>query len=38
VVILVIFFLAGILFAYDAILKVVLDGVDSFVQWMFGGA
>jgi preprotein translocase subunit SecE len=38
VVILVIFFLAGILFVYDAILKIVLDGVDSVVQRVFGGA
>lgn len=38
VVILVIFFLAAILFAYDAVLKFILDGLDSVVQWLFGGA
>ena len=37
VVILVIFFLAGILFLYDAVLKFILDKVDSFVRWIFGG-
>ncbi len=36
VVILVIFFLAGLLFAYDAVLKFILDGIDSFVSWVFG--
>jgi preprotein translocase subunit SecE len=38
VVILVIFFLAGILFAYDAVLKLVLERIDAMVQWMLGGA
>jgi preprotein translocase subunit SecE len=38
VVILVIFFLAGILFAYDAVLKFVLERVDSAVRWLFSGA
>lgn len=38
VVILVIFFLAAVLFAYDAVLKVILDGIDSVIQWFFGGA
>jgi preprotein translocase subunit SecE len=38
VVILVIFFLAAILFAYDAVLKVVLERVDGAVRWLFGGA
>jgi preprotein translocase subunit SecE len=36
VVILVIFFLAFLLFAYDYILTIVLQGLDSFVTWMFG--
>ena len=35
VVILVIFFLAGLLFAYDAILKFVLDRFDSLIKWIF---
>jgi preprotein translocase subunit SecE len=38
VVILVIFFLAAILFAYDAVLKVILERVDALVRWMFSGA
>jgi preprotein translocase subunit SecE len=36
VVMLVIFFLAGLLFAYDYILTLVLKGLDTFVSWMFG--
>jgi preprotein translocase subunit SecE len=36
VVILVIFFLAALLFAYDYILTIVLQGLDSFISWMFG--
>jgi len=35
VVILVIFFLAGLLFAYDAVLKFVLDRVDLLIKWIF---
>ena len=38
VVILVIFFLAAILFAYDFVLKLILGGIDSALQWFFGGA
>ena len=36
VVILVIFFLAALLFAYDYILTVALQGIDSFIGWLFG--
>lgn len=36
VVILVVFFLAALLFAYDAILTWVLQVLDSAVGWMFG--
>ena len=36
VVILVIFFLAFLLFAYDYILTIVLQGLDSAISWMFG--
>jgi len=36
VVILVIFFLAALLFAYDAALTWILRALDGIVQWMFG--
>ena len=35
VVMLVIFFLAGLLFAYDYILTIILQGLDSFISWIF---
>jgi preprotein translocase subunit SecE len=38
VVILVIFFLAAILFAYDAVLKIILERVDAMVRLIFGAA
>lgn len=38
VVILVIFFLAGVLYAYDAVLSVVLGWLDGAVKWMLGDA
>jgi preprotein translocase subunit SecE len=36
VVILVVFFLAGLLFAYDAVLTWILQVLDGAVGWMFG--
>src|SRR4051812_2648380 len=36
VVILVVFFLAALLFAYDAVLAWILQILDSAVKWMFG--
>jgi preprotein translocase subunit SecE len=36
VVILVIFFLAGLLYLYDALLSVIMQGIDGFVDRMFG--
>lgn len=38
VVILVIFFLAAILFLYDAVLKWFLEWIDTIIRWLFGGA
>ena len=36
VVIVVIFFLAGLLFGYDVLLSEVMRGIDRFVDWVFG--
>ncbi len=36
VVILVIFFLAALLFLYDALLEVIMQGINGLVQRMFG--
>jgi preprotein translocase subunit SecE len=35
VVILVIFFLAGLLFVYDYVLTMLLRGIDVFIEWVF---
>jgi preprotein translocase subunit SecE len=35
VVILVIFFMAALLFAYDYVLTIILRGVDTFIGWIF---
>jgi preprotein translocase subunit SecE len=36
VVILVIFFLAALLFAYDYVLTLIIRGIDSLAEWVFG--